>query len=274
MIVDLFKKWFSSRRDSASVLPEILQWRCNLCGAGNATPALQVEREHGQCSGCGSVMRFRSLMLALTERLHGHPSAMAELPTAKHIVGIGMSDSNCYADHLERLYDYTNTYYHCEPLLDITDPAPRWVGANDFIISSDVFEHVPPPIQPAFDHLLTLLKPGGVLVFSVPYSLEPDTVEHYPDLFRFDLRQDERGDWSLHNTTRDGETQVFHDLVFHGGPGSTLELRLFSLAAVQRHLAAAGFVDVRIHSEANHPFGIDWRLPWGITMTALRPADR
>jgi SAM-dependent methyltransferase len=271
MIVDwvrnLLKKSSPRRLDSAAVLP----WHCNLCGQANATVLGEIEREHGACSACGSVMRFRSLMLALTERLHGKSTAMAALPPAKQIVGLGMSDSHTYAEHLQRLYHYTNTYYHCDPLLDITDPAAHWLGVNDFVVSSDVFEHVPPPIQPAFDHLFRLLKPGGVLVFSVPYSLEETTVEHFPDLHDFHLRQDEQGGFVLCNTTREGLQQEFRDLVFHGGPGSTLELRLFSLAALRRHLAAAGFVDVRLHDQPDHRHGIDWTLPWGVTLTALRP---
>ena len=90
MIVDwvrnLLKKSSPRRLDRAAVLP----WHCNLCGQANATVLGEIEREHGACSACGSVMRFRSLMLALTERLHGKSTAMAALPPAKQIVGLGM----------------------------------------------------------------------------------------------------------------------------------------------------------------------------------------
>jgi len=40
----------------------------------------------------------------------------------------------------------------------------------DFIISSDVFEHVNSPIADAFRSLRKLIKPTGVIIFSVPYN--------------------------------------------------------------------------------------------------------
>jgi hypothetical protein len=104
--------------------------------------------------------------------------------------------------------------YHCEPLLDITRPAPHWLGVNDLVITSDVFEHVPPPIQTAFDNLYALLKPGGVVVFSVPFSLESETREHYPDLHQYSLRQEGNAGWVLENVTRDGRREQFRVLFF------------------------------------------------------------
>ena len=182
-----------------------------------------------------------------------------------------MSDDDCYAKLLAVKFGYTNTFYHCEPLLDITRPAPHWLGIHDFVITSDVFEHVPPPIQTAFDNLYALLKPGGVVVFSVPFSLESETREHYPDLHQFSLRQEGDADWVLENVTCDGRREQFRDLVFHGGPGSTLEMRLFSLAALQRHFAAAGFVDLRVHDEPYFEHGIFWRNPWSLVLSARKP---
>ena len=40
--------------------------------------------------------------------------------------------------------DYTNTWYDMEPSLDITNVSPIHHGKYDFIISSEVFEHVAP----------------------------------------------------------------------------------------------------------------------------------
>jgi SAM-dependent methyltransferase len=182
-----------------------------------------------------------------------------------------MSDAGCYADVLERKCTYTNTFYHCEPLLDIMQPKERWLGDNDFVITSDVFEHVPPPIQRAFDNLLALLKPGGVTIFSVPYTLQSDTLEHYPNLRDFSIRQDEKGEWVLDNVTQQGVKEEFRDLIFHGGPGSTLELRVFGLPALKAHFEASGFTDVRIHSEPYFEYGIFWLHPWSLVISALRP---
>jgi len=62
--------------------------------------------------------------------------------------------------------------------------------------------------------------------------------------------------------------QTFTDLVFHGGPGSTLEMRLFSQGDLTREFLHAGFARVRIASEPYLPFGIHWPEPWSVPMVA------
>ncbi len=243
---------------------------CNVCGKGNSLIASSFQRETGACGSCGANVRFRSIAAVLTQRLFGSTKVLAHLAPNLGISGVGMSDAPCYAAHLQGKVNYTNTFYHCEPHLDISQPEVALLGQNDFVISSDVFEHVAPPIQQAFDNLYRLLKPGGAAVFSVPFSLEDETREHYPNLYRFAISEDLAGEWVLNNETATGELEQFRNLVFHGGPGSTLEMRLFSLAALKRHFEAAGFVDFRVHSEALFEYGIFWLEPWSITISALR----
>lgn len=255
----------------APVAAGTLQWTCNICGAANSSVAKGMDRETGACAECGSVMRFRTLAAVLTLRLFGEVKVLKDLPPDPALKGVGMSDAHCYAHVLEQKYEYTNTFYHCEPLLDIMRPAQQWLGNNDFVITSDVYEHVPPPIQQAFDNLLALLKPGGVAIFSVPYLLQPETLEHYPNLHDFSLRQDEKGEWVLDNVTKDGAREEFRHLIFHGGPGSTLELRLFGLPALEANFKAAGFTDVRIHSESYFEHGIFWLHPWSLVISAVKP---
>lgn len=257
---------------SGSSEPGTLSFRCNVCGAPNALPASMIERERGACRVCGANVRFRSLVAVLTERLLGTASALPDLAPRPDITGLGMSDAQCYASRLHSTFEYENTFFHCEPLLDITDPAERWLGRNDFVISSDVFEHVAPPVQRAFDNLHALLRPGGVAVFSVPFAVEGDTREHYPTLHRFALREETPGSWVLENETVDGKVERFRDLVFHGGPGSTLEMRLFSLPALRRHFEQAGFADFQVHGEPMFQYGIFWPHPWSVTISARRPA--
>lgn len=261
----------SSSDVSVAPAPGDLTWLCNICGTTNHSPVLSVTRESSPCQHCGSVMRFRSMMAILTERLFGKVQVLSEVTAHPGITGLGMSDADTYATLLTQKFSYTNTYYHCEPLLDVMKPATKWLGVNDFVITSDVYEHVPPPIQTAFDNLFALLKPGGVVIFSVPFSLEADTREHYPNLHDFTIRQEANGDYVLDNVTKDGVKETFTDLVFHGGPGSTLELRLFSQAALQRHFAAAGFTDLRIHTELHVEHGIIWLQPWSLMMSAVKP---
>ena len=79
------------------------------------------------------------------------------------------------------------------------------------------------------------------------------------------------GTWTLTNRTRDGREERFSELVFHGGPGSTLEMRVFSRAALERAFREAGFARVRIASEPYLPFGIHWPEPWSVPMVAYAP---
>src|SRR4029079_4712194 len=107
--------------------------------------------------------------------------------TRKDILGIGMSDWSGYANLLRRKFNYENTFYDHSPQLDIMNPIQKYIGKYDFAISSDVFEHILPPLQQGFDNLFRLLKPGGRLIFSVPYTRTAQTVEHYPGLRDYEI---------------------------------------------------------------------------------------
>ena len=252
--------------------PGELAFLCNVCGAHNVCNADVIHREGGGCNICGATVRFRSLAAILTERLFGSVTTLVDLEINRDIVGVGMSDAPCYAVPLHSKLSYTNTFYHCAPLLDITRLDEKWVNTCDFIVSSDVFEHVAPPVQLAFDNLYRILKPGGVVVFSVPFSLESDTREHFPNLHAFSIHEEPDGNWLLKNTTKTGQHEEFRDLVFHGGPGTTLEMRLFSLAALLKHFETAGFIDVKVHNDALFEHGIFWLHPWSVTMSARKHA--
>jgi SAM-dependent methyltransferase len=196
-----------------------------------------------------------------------------QLPQRRDLVGIGLSDSENYARRLSDKLSYTNTFFHKEPRLDIAAAPEDLTRRFDFIIASDVFEHVAPPVSRAFVNARRLLKPHGVLIFSVPYSLDPETREHFPDLHDYRLVEVD-GAWRLENRTADGRTQVFTDLTFHGGPGSTLEMRLFSRAGLIRDFAAAHFAGVRIADESCLAYGIIWPEPWSVPMVAYATLER
>lgn len=179
-----------------------------------------------------------------------------------------MSDEPVYSTLLEQKFNYLNTFYHKEPYLNITDPDPQFHKRHDFVISSDVMEHVPRPIDSAFRNLRSLLRPSGLLVLTVPFTRNPDTIEHFPDLYRFEILGGGK-DRRLVNTTRDGGKQVFDKLIFHGGEGATLEMRLFSEAALLRLLREGGFGDIRIHSRWLPEWGIIYASPLSLPITAI-----
>ena len=80
-------------------------------------------------------------MYMLSCELFGTPLAVPDFPRVKALRGIGLSDSH-FDERLAKKLDYRNTYYHREPKFDVTNPDSQHTGAYDFLISSEVFEHV------------------------------------------------------------------------------------------------------------------------------------
>src|SRR4029078_8065037 len=84
------------------------------------------------------------------------------------------------------------------------------------------------------------------------------TREHFPELHDYRIVEED-GRAILNNTTRDGRTQVFDPLVFHGGAGNVLEMRTFSEAGLLRDLRNAGFVDIKLFGDDHLETGIAWK---------------
>jgi hypothetical protein len=213
----------------------------------------------------------------LSTELFGESLALPDMDTKRNITGIGMTDWPGYANPLADRFNYRNTYYHQEPKLDITDPDidPALHGTLDFIISSDVFEHVEPPVSVAFENLRKLLKPSGVVVFSVPYGKQDETVEYFPELYDYRIIVKE-GRRVLENVTRDGVSQTFENLEFHGGPGATLAMRWFSESSLIREFSRVGLGNVTIYGTPDFRHGIyskHWLLRKDLPMSARRSSS-
>ncbi|MBN1261654.1 MAG: class I SAM-dependent methyltransferase [Anaerolineae bacterium] len=229
----------------------------------------RLHRELPSCWNCGSTMRFRAIVHLLSEELLGAELLLPDFPK-RPWRGVGLSDWEGYARPLAEKWQYTNTFYHCEPFLDITTIPPKMEGTLDFLIASDVFEHIAPPITVAFENARRLLKPGGLFILTVPYVREGRTQEHFPELFRYEIVERE-GRPILNNITRDGRHQQFDELVFHGGEGVNLELRMFSEGDILDTLTAVGFTDIRIHHEPCYRHGIIWLEDRHLPFTARVP---
>ena len=245
-----------------------MQFQCNICGAANEFPPAGFGRDDASCAGCGSTVRLRALLRALSVEIFGMPLTLADFPVMKSIRGLGMADQAECASMLQWRFDYRNTFYHEAPRFDISQP-PEREGAFDFILAGDIFEHVAPPVEQSLANARALLKPHGFLAMSVPYSLEATTREHFAELHEFGLLTAGRR-LALVNRTRSGEWQVFDNLAFHGGRGSTLELRLFSEADLRKKLAAAGFERVEFAAAEYPPFGIVHRESCSLPAIAAR----
>jgi GT2 family glycosyltransferase len=260
----------SNGRFVASDGEDQVYFLCNICGTASGVRPAQLQREVASCPTCNSTVRFRSLVHVLSSELFGESLVLTDFPVRKDLRGVGMSDWSVYARPLAEKLDYANTFFDEQPTLDILSPDPKFIGKNDFVICSEVLEHVPPPVSPAFANLRRLLKPGGLLVLTVPYSQEGATRENFPDLYNFKLVFE--GDRKvLKNVTKDGVEQRFEHLTFHGGEGFTLEMRLFSYDSLVEELEAAGFTEIKVHSEPVPEYGIEWSEAWSLPLTARAP---
>jgi len=172
------------------------------------------------CSGCGSNVRFRWLAHRLSRELFGRILPLVQFPSDKSIKGIGLTDPDSIARLLTERFTYCNTYLNTEPRLDIrSDPSP--MGELDFLIASEVFEHVEPPVMQAFRNAASLLKQSGVLLLTVPWVWDGDPKQALPDLY--DWKLDREGDrWLVVNRKPNGEIERFYDMVWDDGPGPAL----------------------------------------------------
>lgn len=191
-------------------------------------------------------------------------------PVNKSIVGIGLSDWSEYATRLTAKFSYTNTYFHMEPQLDIANLPPERRSSCDFLISSDVFEHVVPPAQKAFRGAFDVLKPGGHLIFTVPFTNQETTDEHYPELHNYRIVQF-GSEYVVLNRTADGRYVVHEHPIFHGGPGTTLEMRIFCERDVIEQLRIVGF-DAEVIRQDIPDWGILFHgRPWSLPILARKP---
>jgi len=248
----------------------MLDYVCNVCGAAQAADLSQLDREAGACGGCGAWVRPRATTHLVSLGLFGRSLPVPEWPASPQLRGLGISDWRGFAAHYAARVHYENTHLHKRPRLDLRDPPDDFRGRADFVSCSDVLEHVEGEVQPAFDGLFSLLKPGGTLVLTVPYGFG-ETVEHFPRLHDWRLEPSPEGA-TLVNVTLDGEVERFSKLCFHGGPGQVLEMRIFGLPDLQARLAAAGFEAVEVLTDDVLEYGVRLVHPWSRPISARRPA--
>lgn len=252
--------------------PATLLFYCNICGKPSLTDVRRLTRDVATCEACGSNARVRALVQALSTELFREDLLLPDFPTRREIRGLGMTDWEGYAVKLAEKFDYQNTFYHKEPRLDIGAASiPSEFVQKDFVISSDVFEHVLPPVTRAFENVWKMLKPGGLFILTAPYGHQRETIEHFPELNEFSVVERD-GSFVLRNKTTTGVVQEFNDLVFHGGPGATLEMRVFAETALMQHLRDAGFAQIKVHPAADLVHGIWWPEPWAFPISARKRA--
>ena len=95
----------------------VAEFVCNICGGKNSYSGEPFDRETPGCRSCGSNLRTRALIGALSMELFGIQLSLADFPRVKSWRGLGTSDSREYAKRLAEVFDYRNTFYDREPRL-------------------------------------------------------------------------------------------------------------------------------------------------------------
>jgi SAM-dependent methyltransferase len=201
--------------------------------------------------------------------LHRPGIPLPEFPADESVTGVGLSDWGGYADPLSLKYSYKNTFFHMEPTLNITNPPDTMLGSFDFLISSDIFEHVLQPASKAFAGAFNVLKPGGHLIFSAPSDPEGGAVEHYPQLHAFSVVE-VGGEVYVVVRNVDGTCYVDQHPIFHGGAGDVLEMRFFGHRDILDELTRTGFIDIQVFSDPVPAFDLYFE-PVGRPILARKP---
>jgi SAM-dependent methyltransferase len=231
-----------SERQSWESKTRMISFVCNICGRYNEVEHFETESE--SCF-CGSNVRARALIHLLSLEILDRSVVLVDFPKLKSVRGIGMSDQECYAAILTEKFDYTNTFYDREPRLDFTVCHPEFHGTYDFVLSSDVLEHIEPPVERALGEAFKLLRPNGFLGITVWCNPSDSLREHFPDLHIY--RTVPLGDSVvLINRRADGGLEIRDDLIFHGGTGAILEMREFGITSLKQKLMGVGFQDIHL----------------------------
>ena len=236
-----------------------VEFTCNICGTQVAADVSLFHREISNCPNCSSTPRFRGIIGGLSKALFGKYLCLQDFPEDKRIRGLGMSEWPVYAETLEKKFDFIDTKFHTDPYLDVlNDEHVDSYKDLDFVISTDVFEHILQPVSRGFANVRKMLKPTGALIFSVPFTDQEKTIEHFPGLFNFEVQQ-KNGQWIVLNRRSDGGYEVFDkNVYFHGGPGTVLEMRLFGRDDLFDLIQQSGFLLEVMEANNPLPFGYYW----------------
>lgn len=105
------------------------------------------------CGKCNSTWRVRATALGALVGTGFDKAPSPELSPNWAWRGVGASDHMALAGALASKFDYTNSYYHRFPRLDLLNVSEEQRRQFGFVICSDVLEHVPPPADRALEGL-------------------------------------------------------------------------------------------------------------------------
>ena len=196
-----------------------------------------IDSEATVCDECGLTWRATACLIAVLDGLGYSGSAIGkDIATDLSRVGIGIGDDWRLARCLYQIFRYTNTQLYSYPNLDLLNIPKAARGQFEFVVCSDVLEHVHPPASRAVNGLFELLKPGGFAVVTVPLTHESAAAEFYPNLQTY-----EEKDGIVTWLDIEGVKRVDDNPEFHGGEGLVLAFRIFSADGLIATLKDAGF---------------------------------
>jgi SAM-dependent methyltransferase len=151
-------------------------------------------------------------------------------------IGLGISDDIALASKVPTKFFYSNTYFDTFPQLDIRNVPPEAKGKFEFVLCSDVLEHIDCDLDLAIQGVLGLLKPNGFALFSVPVVENAIETEFYPNLMSFEIINNQ-----VHWVDKQEIMHVDNSPEFHGGRGQNLAFRQFDDDQFRKVLEFNGF---------------------------------
>jgi len=245
-----------------SILPR--RWQCLACGCVN-NPVESTSTESQTCHACSATWRDRVVLGAVLVGLEVGLFPLPSLAPDWSRTGLGIADAQAVAAPLASRFDYVNGHFHRYPYLDLRAVPMDLEGRAEFVICSEVLEHVEPPVQVAIDGLARLLRPGGFVVITVPEVGLREPGEYYPGLNEWAPREDHSLDWH----SNDG-WHYDPDPEWHGGAGLTLTFRRWTDVELDTAIDASGLMPADAGPIYRDDLGTP-AIPGKIVRVARRP---
>lgn len=221
--------------------------KCNICG-DRATFINQDRGKEGwQCSNCAASSRNRLVMFVLGRLLGLSDRPVYAWPANKALKILEPCPRGPQVPMLRDKFDYFEPEFDLDKIAAGADPRAYANveqlafadGIFDFVLASDVFEHVRHD-QRGFREIYRTLKPEGVFIFTSPYSHQ-------------------RRQTLVRVKVEDDQDIPLVEQRYAGGGGATLDYREYGrdvLEQLQTIGFSVGYIEAPIPQHRIHPSAI------------------
>ncbi len=159
---------------------------CNICNTElkyDLVDSLTIDeigkfREGLLCKECGSISRDRIMMWVLANT-HSKTEILSNIPENKNIRILESTATRGHTKILDSKFEYINTIFNPDVIKEGKDPRKFadfqklhfLDNSFDYILASDVFEHVRLDDE-GYSEIFRTLKPGGYFLMTVPFTYE------------------------------------------------------------------------------------------------------